>query len=62
VLLGKSLWVCGANGESNGEKLVVVLIVMPVSECKFTLAWYVQQQLSELRCPAVLPWQHAILG
>ena len=43
MLLGKHLWMCGAIGESNGEELVVVLIVMPVSECKFTLARYVEQ-------------------
>ena len=41
MFFGKCLRVSGADGEDNGEKPVVVVVVMPMSEGKFTLAWYV---------------------
>ena len=49
-------------GENNGEESVVVEMVMPKSECKFTLAGNVEQQLPVLGCSAVVSGYHAIFG
>ena len=62
MFFGKCFRVSGADGENNGEKPVVVVVVMPMSEGKFTLAWYVVQKLSVFGGSAVVPGYHAILG
>ena len=38
MLLGKGLWMSWTMGENKGEESVVVEMVMPKPECKFTLA------------------------
>ena len=53
---------CGTMGENNGEKSVVVEVVVPMSECKLTLARYVIKELSVLGSSAVFSGDHAILG
>ena len=62
VFFGQGLWVCGTMGESNGEKPVVVLVVVPVPKSKFTLAGNVVKELSEFGSSAVFSGDHAILG
>ena len=41
---------------------MVVVVVVPVPECKFTLAQDTQEKLSELGCSAVVSGYHAILS
>ena len=43
MFFGKCLWVSGTECQDNGEKFVIVLIVVPVSESKLTLAWDVKE-------------------
>ena len=62
VFLCKCFWMCGTRGENNGDELVIVVVMVPVSESKFTLAWDVKEKLSELGCSAVFSGDHAILG
>ena len=38
MFLGKGLWMSWTVGENQGEESVVVEMVMPKPECKFTLA------------------------
>ena len=62
MFFGKCFRVSGADGENNGEKPVVVVVVMPMSEGKFTLAWDVVKELSEFGSSAMVSGQHAIFG
>ena len=55
MFFGQGLRVSWANGENSGQEPVVVVVMVPVSEGKFTLAWYVVKQLSELGSSAVVP-------
>ena len=41
---------------------MIVLVVVPMSESKLTLAWDVEKELPEFGCPAVFSGDHAILG
>ena len=50
MFFGQCFWMCGARGENNGDEFVIVLVVVPVSESKFTLARDVKQQLSVFGC------------
>ena len=54
VFFGQCFRVSWAVGEDCGEESVVVEVVVPVSEGKFTLAWYVVKQLSVLGGSAVV--------
>ena len=58
----KCFWMCGTRGENNGDEFVIVVVVVPVSESKFTLAGYVKEELPEFGSSAVFSGDHAILG
>ena len=62
VFFGKCFWMCGTRGENNGDEFVVVVVMVPVSEGKFTLARDVKEELSEFGGSAVFSGDHAILG
>ena len=62
MFFGKCLWMCGTGCEDNGDEFVVVVVMVPVSESKFTLARDVKEELSEFGGPAVFSGDHAILG
>ena len=62
MFFGKCLRVGWTNCENNGEKPVVIVVMVPVSEGKLTLAWYVVQKLSVFGGSAVVSGYHAILG
>ena len=62
MFFGKCFWTCGTRGENNGNEFVVVVVMVPVSESKFTLARDVQEKLSEFGGSAVFSDDHAILG
>ena len=62
MFFGQCFWMCGTRGENNGDEFVIVLVVVPVSESKFTLAGYVKEELSEFGSSAVFSGDHAILG
>ena len=62
VFLCKCFWMCGSRGENNSDEFVVVLVMVPVPEGKFTLARDVKEELSEFGGSAVFSDDHAILG
>ena len=62
MLFCQCFWMCGTRGENNGDELVIVVVMVPVSESKFTLAWDVKEELSEFGSSAVFSGDHAILG
>ena len=53
---------CGTRGENNSDEFVVVLVMVPVPEGKFTLARDVKEELSEFGGSAVFSDDHAIFG
>ena len=62
MFFGQCFWMCGTRGENNGDELVIVVVMVPVSESKFTLARDVKEELSEFGGSAVFSSDHAIFG
>ena len=54
--------VCVFNGQNQCDEFVVVVVVMPPSECQFTFGGNVEDELSVLGSSVVFTWEHAILG